>query len=64
MKDSVKDAVEKVLKEEMGFGAGIELNDKQKDRLENRWKDIEKAIKYGFNEADKKFLKLSQKMEK
>ena len=39
------DAVEKVLKEEMGFGAGIELNDKQKDRLENRWKDIEKAIK-------------------
>ena len=37
-------AVEKVLKEEMGFGAGIELKDKQKERLQNRWKDIEKAM--------------------
>ena len=36
--------VEKTLKEEMGFGAGIELKDKQKERLENRWKEIEKAM--------------------
>ena len=38
-------AVEKVLKEEMGFGAGIDLSDKQKERLQNRWNEIEKAIK-------------------
>lgn len=37
-------AVEKVLKEQMGFGAGITLNDKQKERLQNRWQAIEKAI--------------------
>ena len=37
-------AVEKVLKEQMGFGAGITLDDKQKDRLQNRWNAIEKAI--------------------
>jgi len=37
-------AVEKVLKDEMGFGAGITLNDKQKERLQNRWNAIEKAI--------------------
>ncbi len=37
-------AVEKQLKELMGFGAGIELNDKQKERLQGRWKSIEKAI--------------------
>ena len=36
--------VEKTLKEEMGFGAGIELKDKQKERLQNRWKEIEKAM--------------------
>ena len=29
----------------MGFGAGIELKDKQKERLQNRWNEIEKAIK-------------------
>ena len=39
------EAVDKVLKEEMGFGAGIDLNDKQKERIQNRWKEIEKAIK-------------------
>jgi len=28
----------------MGFGAGIELNDKQKERIQNRWNEIEKAF--------------------
>ena len=37
-------AIEKVLKEQMGFGAGITLNDKQRERLQNRWNAIEKAI--------------------
>jgi alkaline phosphatase len=37
-------AVEKVLKEQMGFGAGIALNDDQKARLQRRWEAIEKAI--------------------
>ncbi|MBO4801137.1 MAG: alkaline phosphatase [Bacteroidaceae bacterium] len=37
-------AVEKVLKEEMGFGAGISLSDKQQERLQGRWNAIEKAI--------------------
>ena len=36
--------VEKTLKEQMGFGAGIDLTDKQKERLQNRWKDIENAM--------------------
>jgi len=37
-------AVEKVLKEQMGFGAGIALNDDQKARLQRRWEAIVKAI--------------------
>ena len=37
-------SVEKTLKEQMGFGAGITLDDKQKERLQNRWNAIEKAI--------------------
>ena len=37
-------AVEKVLKEQMGFGAGITLSDKQQERLQGRWAAIEKAI--------------------
>ena len=37
-------AVEKVLKEQMGFGAGISLDDKQMERLQGRWAAIEKAI--------------------
>ena len=37
-------AVEKVLKEQMGFGAGITLTDKQQERIQNRWNAIEKAI--------------------
>ena len=37
-------AVEKQLKDLMGFGAGINLKDEQKERLQNRWKAIEKAI--------------------
>ena len=37
-------AVDKQLRDLMGFGAGIRLNDDQKGRLEKRWQDIEKAI--------------------
>ena len=37
-------AVEKVLKEQMGYGAGITLSDKQQERLQGRWAAIEKAI--------------------
>ena len=37
-------AVEKQLRELMGFGAGISLSDKQNERLQNRWKVVEKAI--------------------
>ena len=36
--------VEKTLKEQMGFGAGITLTDKQQERIQNRWNAIEKAI--------------------
>lgn len=38
------EAVQKQLKELMGFGAGITLKDKEKERLQERWKKIEKAI--------------------
>ena len=37
-------AVEKQLRQQMGFGAGIKLNDKQQERIQGRWKEIEKAI--------------------
>lgn len=37
-------AVEKQLRDLMGFGAGIRLSDDQRGRLEKRWQDIEKAI--------------------
>lgn len=37
-------AVEKQLKDLMGFGAGINLKDDQKKRLQNRWGEIEKAM--------------------
>ncbi len=37
-------AVEKQLRELMGFGSGITLNQKQSDRLQNRWNAIEKAM--------------------
>ena len=43
-KKFTKDAVEKVLKEEMGFGAGIRLNDDQQGRLQRRWEAIDKAM--------------------
>jgi alkaline phosphatase len=36
--------VEKVLKEQMGFGAGITLNEKQQQRIQHRWEAIENAI--------------------
>lgn len=38
------EAVQKQLKELMGFGAGIELKDKEAERLQERWAKIEKAI--------------------
>lgn len=37
-------AVEKQLKDLMGFGAGINLKDDQKKRLQSRWDEIEKAM--------------------
>ena len=37
-------AVEKVLKAQMGFGSGITLDEKQQQRLQGRWNNIEKAI--------------------
>ena len=37
-------SVEKTLKEQLGFGAGITLDDKQKERLQNRWTAVETAI--------------------
>lgn len=37
-------AVEKVLREEMGFGAGITLDEKKQQRLQSRWNNIEKAM--------------------
>ena len=37
-------AVEKQLRELMGFGAGITLNEKQSERLQGRWQAIEKAM--------------------
>ena len=38
------EAVQKQLKELMGFAAGITLKDKETERLQNRWANIEKAI--------------------
>lgn len=38
------EAVQKQLKELMGFGAGIELKDKEAERLQERWAKIEKAV--------------------
>lgn len=37
-------AVDKVLKEQMGLGGGIALNDKQQERIRNRWYAIKEAI--------------------
>ena len=37
-------AVEKQLRDLMGFGAGIKLKDAQQERIQHRWQDIEKAI--------------------
>ena len=46
-------AVEKVLKEQMGFGAGIQLSDDQQQRVQRRWNDIEKAIAEGGKVEDR-----------
>lgn len=46
-------AVEKVLREEMGFGAGIALSDKQQERISRRWEAIEKAIADGQKVQDR-----------
>ena len=37
-------AVDKVLKAEMGFGSGITLDEKQQQRLNGRWNNVEKAM--------------------
>ena len=47
-------AVEKQLRDLMGFGAGISLKDEQKERLQKRWNDIEKAIADSNAAADSK----------
>lgn len=36
--------VEKTFKEQLGFGGAITLDDKQMERLQNRWNAVEKAI--------------------
>ena len=50
-------AVEKVLREQMGFGAGIKLSDRQQERLQGRWKDIEKAMAEANGAADNKAVR-------
>ena len=47
-------AVEKVLRSEMGFGAGITLTDDQNKRLARRWEAIEKSICDGYDTDEKK----------
>lgn len=49
--------VEKTLKEEMGFGAGISLSDQQQERLQKRWSAIEKAITDASAAADSKAVR-------
>lgn len=46
-------AVEKQLRELMGFGAGIQLNDKQQERLQQRWNNIEEALNNASTDDDK-----------
>ena len=41
------DAVEKVLKEQMGFGSGITLTDQQRERLQHRWNVVERTMTEG-----------------
>ncbi|MBQ7442805.1 MAG: alkaline phosphatase [Bacteroidaceae bacterium] len=43
-KKFTKAAVEKQLKDLMGFGSGITLDEKQQQRLDGRWNNVEKAI--------------------
>ncbi|MBQ7571159.1 MAG: alkaline phosphatase [Bacteroidaceae bacterium] len=45
--------VQKTLKEEMGFGGGITLTDRQQERLQRRWDAIEKAIAEGDKVQDR-----------
>lgn len=46
--------VEKILRTEMGIGAGIKISDKQRERLNQRWDDIEKAIAQGNSTDEQK----------
>ena len=46
-------AVEKQLRDLMGFGAGITLTDRQKNRLQDRWQAVEKAIQDNEKQADR-----------
>ena len=50
-------AVEKQLREQMGFGAGIRLKDEQQERLQKRWKDIENAIAEANGDAESKAVR-------
>ncbi len=47
-------AVEKVIRTEMGFGAGIKLTDRQHERLNGRWEAIEKAMAEGNSTDEQK----------
>ena len=46
-------AVEKQLRELMGFGSGITLSEKQNERLQHRWEAIEKAMAAGEKQNDR-----------
>lgn len=50
-------AVEKQLRDLMGFGAGIRLKDEQQERLQKRWQDIEKAMGEANGDADSKAVR-------
>jgi alkaline phosphatase len=50
-------AVEKQLREQMGFGAGIRLKDEQQERLQKKWKDIENAIAEANGDAESKAVR-------
>jgi len=52
-KKFTKASVEKVLKAEMGLWDHIKLNDKQSDRLTERWEEIEKAMEKNEKVGDR-----------
>ncbi len=50
-------AVEKQLRDLMGFGAGIKLKDAQQERIQRRWNDIEKAVTESNADPDSKAVR-------